>query len=221
MSKVIKVAIYIFGFKWKTWLLIQDIIVVFPMKFQTANQIKTWNTSIQFMAIQLNQILPFFSTAVVTHIHIIFKHYAGVWSWNQKLHSTIPHFSPIFPLNTSEYVKMAHSPKDSFVSSSHKNIFRAHTKTTWFLNIFLRSKSGWITYVIFPKGCKTCIRSVSLHPSATARQCITREGGVLWWAMLLLFVERGKWLDEDKGDVTDDDKVVGEKTARKNKTKKT
>lgn len=39
------------------------------------------------------------------------------------------------------------------------------------------------TYVIFPNGWRTFIKSVSLQPSATALQWITREGGVLWCAV--------------------------------------
>lgn len=38
------------------------------------------------------------------------------------------------------------------------------------------------TYVILPKGCNTDIKSVSLQPSATALQWMTRENGVLWCA---------------------------------------
>lgn len=45
------------------------------------------------------------------------------------------------------------------------------------------SIKGFCTYVIFPKGWRTFIKSVSLQPSATARQWITREGGVLWCAV--------------------------------------
>lgn len=41
------------------------------------------------------------------------------------------------------------------------------------------------THVIFPKGWRTPIKSVSLQPSATARQWMTREGGVLWCAVEL------------------------------------
>lgn len=47
------------------------------------------------------------------------------------------------------------------------------------------------THVIFPKGLRTHIKSVSLQPSATARQWMTREGGVLWCAVELRVTDCG------------------------------
>lgn len=60
-----------------------------------------------------------------------------------------------------------------------KNIFPSHWPFIKTLRV------GIVTHVIFPKGWSTLIKSVSLQPSATARQWMTREGGVLWCAVEL------------------------------------
>ena len=59
------------------------------------------------------------------------------------------------------------------------------------------------THVIFPNGWRTVIRSVSLQPSATARQWMTHEGGVLWCAGELDVT----WYEQVEGEVvvTDDE----------------
>jgi len=42
----------------------------------------------------------------------------------------------------------------------------------------IKTENG--TNLILPKGFITWTRSVSLHPSATARQWRTLDGGILW-----------------------------------------
>lgn len=65
-----------------------------------------------------------------------------------------------------------------------RNIFTTDNKTPKKSSkLHVSSIRGFHTYVIFPKGWRTFIKSVSLQPSATARQWITREGGVLWCAV--------------------------------------
>lgn len=64
-----------------------------------------------------------------------------------------------------------------------RQIFVVHSITHNNSYVPVSSIKASHTYVIFPKGWRTFIKSVSLQPSATARQWMTREGGVLWCAV--------------------------------------
>lgn len=73
-------------------------------------------------------------------------------------------------------------PFNTFVSvwrCRQENIFSSHWPFNKTIGVCI------VTHVIFPKGWRTLIKSVSLQPSATARQWMTREGGVLWCAVEL------------------------------------